>query len=208
VNGIPHSTRATTLSLPPAAIVGRWPVGHREHVSSRLVDVGCGNQLPLTSAPDAPDPETVTLHQVGCSNPGGHRIMTVRFMRSTHRSPYDFFRFTHYGLRDLRDRHGLDVVTPDARDGGVLLTAHCAVLSVVGVLMALAATLGPLGWLVDDMLVPALVRAPQVLARRLPGTRLRGTAKRASLGDTAVARKPVPSMRSGTAPEVAGATVG
>lgn len=181
--------------------------------------LGYAHQLPfadssfdtilLTSVLEhVPDAETATMHLARVLKPGGHLIMTVPFMYPTHEPPYDFFRFTHYGLRELLERHGLEVITLDAQGGAVLLTVHFAVLSVVGALKAAAARLGPVGWLVDNRLVRALVWAPQELVRRLPGTRLRGTAKRASLGYMAVARKPVPLVRAGTIPEVAGATVG
>lgn len=44
VNGIPYSNRDSTLSLIPGAAVGEWLHDHRQLVTGRLLDSGCGNK--------------------------------------------------------------------------------------------------------------------------------------------------------------------
>ena len=88
------------------------------------------------------DVEAATAELVRVLRPGGHAIVTVPYLYPTHEAPYDFWRFTHYGLRSLLERHGLEVVALDAQGGGLLLLTHLGVLSVVGGLDAAWARLG------------------------------------------------------------------
>jgi len=44
VGGIPYPDRATTLSLLPNAVVGRWLAANVDQVSGVLLDLGAGNQ--------------------------------------------------------------------------------------------------------------------------------------------------------------------
>lgn len=121
--------------------------------------------------------------------PGGHAVITVPYLYPTHEAPYDFRRFTHFGLRSLLERHGLEVVTLDAKGGGLLLIAHLFVLSLVAAL----------GRLTHVRPLRAVLAAPQQLAfRRVRVSGVHGTAARASLGYMAVARKPV---APGSAPQ-------
>lgn len=131
------------------------------------------------------------LHRV--LRPGGHALVTVPFLYPTHEAPYDFRRLTHFGLRAVLERHGLEVLALDAKGGGLLLLLHLGVLSVVGALDALSAKLrlsrsltrvAPLRW---------LLAAPQeLLGRRLRESRgVSGSANRVSLGYMALARRPV-----------------
>ena len=96
--------------------------------------------------------------------PGGHALITVPFLYPTHEMPYDFWRYTHLGLRSLVERHGL-VATDLSAQGG------------------------PLGWLVDNRLVRGLVAAPQEAVRSRVSTRLSLPAKLATLGYMVAARK-------------------
>lgn len=164
--------------------------------------LGFAHQLPfaddsfdtvlLTSVIEhVPDAEAAMENLARVIRPGGHLILTAPFLYPTHEPPYDFFRFTHYGLRELLERHGLEIVTLDAQGGVVLLGTHYTVLSLTGLIQAAARRLGPLRWLVDNRLVRGLISLPQELARSLPKSRLKGTSKRVSLGYMAVARKPV-----------------
>jgi len=42
--------------------------------------------------------------------PGGHLLLSVPFLEPSHEEPRDFYRFTEYGLRNLLDRHGFEVI--------------------------------------------------------------------------------------------------
>jgi ubiquinone/menaquinone biosynthesis C-methylase UbiE len=48
---------------------------------------------------------------------GGVLILTIPFSYRLHSEPYDFYRYTHYGLRALSEQHGLDVVKLFPRGG-------------------------------------------------------------------------------------------
>jgi len=117
--------------------------------------------------------------------PGGCALITVPFLYPTHEAPYDFQRFTHFGLRGLVRRHGLEVLTLDAQGGPVLMVTHYAVLAVTAGLKALRLDRNPL--------VRSLVAAPQEALRSRVSTRLSGPAKIASLGYLVAARKPLSS---------------
>jgi len=125
--------------------------------------------------------------------PGGHLLVTVPYLYPTHEAPYDFRRFTHYGLRSLLERHGLEVVSLDAKGGPALLLAHYVVLAVQAGLEALGSVLGrpitrmrAIRWLLAAPLEMAI--ALRRRRSRPPG--VRGPATRVSLGYMAVARKP------------------
>lgn len=124
--------------------------------------------------------------------PGGHAVITVPYLYPTHEAPYDFRRFTHYGLESLLRRHGLEVVTLDAKGGPMLLGFHFVVLALVAGLNS--------AWdrvrgrrLTDARPVRAALVAPQeaFIRRGRVRTQVRGTATRVSLGYMAVARRPL-----------------
>ena len=124
--------------------------------------------------------------------PGGHALITVPYLYPTHEAPYDFRRFTHFGLGGILERHGLEVVTLDAKGGGVLLVAHLFILALVAALDAVGSKLGRRRRLTDNPFLRRLLAGPQEIAgRRLtPGSGVRGSATKASLGYMAVARRP------------------
>ncbi len=123
--------------------------------------------------------------------PGGCALITVPYLYPTHEAPYDFRRFTHYGLASVLRRHGLEVVSLDAKGGPVLLVFHYLVLALVGGLDAVGARLGGRG-LTAVPAVRRLLAGPQEAFIRRGAIRLavRGTTTRASLGYMAVARRP------------------
>jgi SAM-dependent methyltransferase len=114
--------------------------------------------------------------------PGGHALVTVPYLYPTHEAPYDFRRFTHYGLADLLRRQGFEVVSLEAKGGPGLMFAHFAVL---GLTQAL-------GSRVERPRVRKAVAAPQeaYVRRRRSAAEVTGLRAVASLGYMATARRP------------------
>lgn len=48
---------------------------------------------------------------------GGYAIFTVPFAWELHEEPYDFYRFSKYGLKDLFEKHGFEIITIKSNGG-------------------------------------------------------------------------------------------
>jgi len=57
-----------------------------------------------------PDPAQVLQESTRVLKPGGHIIITAPFYWPLHEEPYDFFRFSTYGLTCLVKKAGLEIV--------------------------------------------------------------------------------------------------
>jgi SAM-dependent methyltransferase len=114
--------------------------------------------------------------------PGGHALISVPYLYPTHEAPYDFRRFTHFGLADLLRRHHFDVLSLSAKGGPGVMLAHYAVL---------AATQA-LGEHTTKPWVRRLLAGPQqaFTARRTVAREATGRSAIISLGYLAAARRP------------------
>jgi|tagenome__1003787_1003787.scaffolds.fasta_scaffold20950272_2 SAM-dependent methyltransferase len=61
--------------------------------------------------------------------PGGHALVTVPYLYPTHEAPFDFRRFTHFGLANLLERHGFEVLDLRAKGGPGVMLLHYVVLA-------------------------------------------------------------------------------
>ncbi len=57
--------------------------------------------------------------------PGGKIYAQVPLVAEQHQEPYDFFRYTSYGLRHLVEKHGMSVISCDPICGRLLTLASC-----------------------------------------------------------------------------------
>jgi SAM-dependent methyltransferase len=122
--------------------------------------------------------------------PGGRLLITMPFLYPTHEAPHDFWRTTHFGLRSLLTRHGLELGTIAAQGGPLVLVAHFF-FGAFGKLVELISTrFGRTGALVDNRFVRSCLAGPQELIGTRLHYRLTGPAKVASLGYMVVATKP------------------
>lgn len=64
------------------------------------------------------DPSGVMAEMARVLRPGGHIILTTPQTWGLHAEPYDYWRFTVYGLCLLAERAGLEVVETHQRGGG------------------------------------------------------------------------------------------
>jgi SAM-dependent methyltransferase len=124
--------------------------------------------------------------------PGGHVLATVPYLYPTHEAPYDFRRFTHYGLHDLMVRHGFEILSLEAKGGAGLLLAHFVVLAAIRATERLTAGLGRPNALATNRYLRACLWGPQeaFLRRRDARRPVTGTAELVSLGYMVVARRP------------------
>jgi SAM-dependent methyltransferase len=137
------------------------------------------------------DAEDVVREIARVLKPGGRLIITIPFLYPTHEAPYDFWRTTHWGLRSVLTRHGLEVDTVAAQGGPGLLVSHYLIAGFAQLVMAFAKRLGRFESLVDNRLVRALIAGPQDLIRTKLSYRLTRSSRAASLGYMAVAHKPM-----------------
>lgn len=66
----------------------------------------------------SPEPGRLVGEIARVLEPGGHLLLSGPMTWPLHEEPYDFFRFTHHGLRHLLTSAGLEVVTLASRGGG------------------------------------------------------------------------------------------
>lgn len=141
----------------------------------------------------ATDAEQAAAELFRVLRPGGHALITIPYLYPTHEAPYDFRRFTHFGLRDLLERHGFEVLSVQAKGGIGVLIAHFFILALTNAIDAVAAKLGRKRPLTDNRVVRAIFWIPQELRLRLRSIprEIRGSATRTSLGYMAIARRPL-----------------
>lgn len=170
-------------------------------VPGRGVDVvGLAEQLPFrekcfdvvlaTEVLEHTDDDVAALAAVyEVLRPGGHLLATVPFVYPVHEAPYDYRRYTHFGLQQALGRAGFEVVSLEAKGGLGVVAAHWASMVTVATVQRVGARLG------RDLLASSRTRAalaaPQrLLVRRGISRSLQGTAAWATLGYLAVARRP------------------
>ncbi len=136
----PHVRRYLGLEYPPVVFGNLNPdLWNYIHVVHGIIDVfGDGHELPLRDASvdtvlslevleHVPDPDRCVAETARVLRPGGRFLMTVPMVSPLHQLPFDFRRFTPNGLRELMERHGLEV--EEVRPRGNVASAAGSVLS-------------------------------------------------------------------------------
>ncbi len=71
-----------------------------------------------------PQPGRAMAELARALKPGGHLIVSVPHLSAIHEAPSDYYRYTEYGLRELAEASGLDVVEIQATGGLISFIAH------------------------------------------------------------------------------------
>ncbi len=189
----PRVTQAFGMDAAPGEHLDAVAFADRLPVRDRVFDV----VLSTFVIEHVDDPAAAVAEWFRVLRPGGHLVLAAPYLYPTHEAPYDFQRFTHFGLASLLERAGFQVQRLDAQGGAGLLGAHMGVLAAVQAADALGKRLfrRPL---TDVRAVRAVLWAPQEAAiaarrklRRGAGPRgVRGVSSRMSLGYYALARRP------------------
>src|SRR4051794_35790894 len=71
-----------------------------------------------------PEPGRAIATMQRVLKPGGVAVISVPHLSRLHDLPYDYFRFTEFGLRYLLDKGGLEVVQIETKGGLLTFLAH------------------------------------------------------------------------------------
>ncbi len=90
-----------------------WGDGQRLPIRSGSIDTVLCTQV----LEHVPEPAQLMGELARVLRPGGHAIVTVPQEWGVHQEPYDFYRYTRYGLTYLAEKAGLEVVWVRSRGG-------------------------------------------------------------------------------------------
>jgi SAM-dependent methyltransferase len=122
--------------------------------------------------------------------PEGWLVVSVPFLYPTHEAPFDYRRFTHFGLVALLERAGFDSISIAAKGGPLLLVSHFGVVALTGVLRSVAQRFGADEHSTEQFIERVAGPPQRRLARWIDARPLGRFNGVVSLGYVAVARRP------------------
>ena len=117
---VPRSGRAPELKKPSVFYDGHSLPFHSASVDGAL----CTQVLEHVPSPDALIGEMARVVK-----PQGHLVLTAPFVWQEHEQPYDFHRFTTFGLRALVERHRFEVLSMRRSAGAIETIAQALSIS-------------------------------------------------------------------------------
>lgn len=91
-----------------------------------------------------PEPAKAVATIARILKPGGVVVISVPHLSRLHEIPYDYFRFTEYGLRFLLTQAGMEVVSVQAKGGLLTFLAHQVSTIVLAAAWSIPLLKGPL----------------------------------------------------------------
>jgi len=119
--------------------------------------------------------------------PGGRLIISVPFLYPSHDIPYDFRRYTAYGLKSILVQAGFSVISCRSKGNSLIASLQLLNLTLMEVTLKTLLAWKPLGLLVGLVTWPVTILINVASAPLIPISSLNA----ASLGHTAVAEKPI-----------------
>ena len=168
-----------------STIVDVWGDGGRLPFADRCVDTVLLSEV----MEHVPEPQRILDEVQRVLRPGGRALVTVPFIAPLHQLPYDFYRYTHEGLRSMFERAGLEVESIDPRGNSAAATGSLLAQSILR-------SMGARSRNFDGSVTVSRWRAPFVLPLIAAVQMFFSFASRFSddrsmcMGWTAVARKP------------------
>jgi len=176
-------THLAVAEVARVAMADAYGDGEHLPIRSEVVDTVLCTQM----LEHVPEPWAVMDEIARVLRPGGYLILTVPLAWGLHGEPYDFYRYTRYGLRHLAERSGLVVKYIRPRGGFWALTGQLYSTHIYGRWLAPLSRRGSnVAYAAVGLFVLPLCALSQVcgvlLDRLLPDTR-------ATMGYVMVARK-------------------
>lgn len=140
---LPASAHYIALDYPAT---GRDLYGGHPHVfadarSLPFADASMDGVLCLEVLEHVSDPAWVVAESARVAKPGGSVWLSMPFLYPIHDAPYDFQRYSRYGLQRDLNRAGLEVVSLRRRSNAVAAAGLLACLAIAG-----GALNAPRGW--------------------------------------------------------------
>ncbi|MEP7293444.1 MAG: class I SAM-dependent methyltransferase [Chloroflexota bacterium] len=101
-----HVKRYIGIDLPSPSPIDIYASGLELPFCSSSFDTLLCNEV----LEHVPEPSTLISEAARILKPGGYLILTTPQTWGLHLEPYDFYRYTPYGLRYLATKHGLEVI--------------------------------------------------------------------------------------------------
>jgi len=112
-----ESGRPTDLKLPDVLFDGiRFPI-----CNESIDGILCTQVLEHVTSP-----ENLLMEMARILKPGGKLILTAPFLWEEHEVPYDFYRFSHYGLKRLLESQGFQITALDKTTGTIEALAQAS----------------------------------------------------------------------------------
>jgi SAM-dependent methyltransferase len=131
---LPESAEYVSLDTPKtgAELYGARPVVFADGMRLPFRDASIDNVICLEVAEHVDDSRRLVAEISRVLKPGGALFFTMPFLYPIHDAPYDFQRYTKYGLENLMQTAGLEVVSVERKTNAIKTAGGLVCLSIAG----------------------------------------------------------------------------